>query len=231
MQKILISMLLLLLSAGATAGSAAMLVYQVWEQGVEPYVSRILVTEDHVRLDEGGDGGGYTLFDRQQEIIYNVQIQDRSILVMSAQEPFSGDSDSLILNEEVKVDEAAPKVAGAQPKDVRLFANGELCSEMVVVEGVMEDALEGLRELKLSLARIQSETLESTPLSMRTPCDLAANLYAADRPLNFGLPLQERSTGRSQSLVDFAPEYQADDAMFELPPDFSRRSMFAPSAI
>jgi hypothetical protein len=66
---------------------------------------------------------------------------------------------------------------------------------------------------------------------MRTPCDLAANLYAADRPLNFGLPLQERSSARSQSLVDFAPDYQAEDALFQLPADFSRRSMFAPNAI
>jgi len=231
MQKILTLMVMLTLSAGAVAGQAGLLVYQVWEEGIEPYISRVLVTEDYVRLDEGSDSGGYTLFDRQQEIIYNVQMEDRSILVLDAQEPVTDVGDTLILNEEVKPDDAAPKVAGAQPKEVRLFANGELCSEMVVVEGVMEDALEGLRELKLSLARIQAATLESMPLSMRTPCDLAANLYAADRPLNFGLPLQERSTGRSQSLVDFAPNHPADDALFELPADFSRRSMFAPNAI
>lgn len=231
MQKILISLVLLGLSAAAAAGQAGILVYRVWEEGTEPYVSRIMVTEDYVRLDEGSDTGAYTLFDRQREIIYNVQTEDRSILVLSAPEPSSDGADSLILNEEVKVDEDAPKVAGAQPIEVRLFANGELCSEMVVVEGVMEDALEGLRDLKLSLARIQSATLESTPLNMRTPCDLAANLYAADRPLNFGLPLQERSNARSQSLVDFAPDYQAEDALFQLPADFSRRSMFAPNAI
>ena len=231
MQKILTLIVMLTLSASAAAGEAGLLVYQVWEEGIEPYISRVLVTEDHVRLDEGSDNGGYTLFDRQQEIIYNVQTEDRSILLLNVQEPATDGDDTLILNEQVKVDEAAPKVGGEQPKEVRLFANGELCSEMVVVEGVMEDALEGLRELKLSLARIQAATLESMPLSMRTPCDLAANLYAADRSLNFGLPLQERSTGRSQSLVDFAPQHPADSRLFELPADFSRRAMFAPNAI
>ena len=231
MQKILTSMVLLALSATAGAAPAAMLVYQVWEEGADPYVSRVMVTEDYVRLDEGRDAGGYTLFDRQQEILYNVQMEDRSILVMNSDTPIPENSPGLILQEEVAVDEAAPRVAGAQPTQVRLLANGELCSEMVVVEGVMEDALEGLRELKLSLARIQSSTLDATPLSMRTPCDLAANLYAADRPLNFGLPLQERSAGRSQSLVDFSPDYEADDALFQLPADFSRRSMPAPGAI
>jgi hypothetical protein len=231
MQKILTLMFLLALSATAAATPAAVLVYQVWEEGADPYVSRVMVTEDYVRLDEGSDVGGYTLFDRQQEILYNVQIEDRSILVMNSDAPIPESSPGLILQQEVEVDEEAPRVAGAQPTQVRLLANGELCSEMVVVEGVMEDALEGLRELKLSLARIQSSTLDATPLSMRTPCDLAANLYAADRPLNFGLPLQERSAGRSQSLVDFSPDYEADDALFQLPADFSRRSMPAPGAI
>ena len=231
MQKILISTVLLALSATAAATPAAMLVYQVWEVGADPYISRVMVTEDYVRLDEGSDAGGYTLFDRQQEILYNVHIGDRSVLVMNSDADLPEENPGLILQEEVKVDEAAPRVAGAQPTEVRLLANGELCSEMVVIQGVMEDALEGLRELKLSLARFQSSSPGATPLSMRTPCDLAANLYAADRPLNFGLPLQERSSGRSQSLVDFSPDYEADDALFQVPADFSRRSMWSPGAI
>jgi hypothetical protein len=146
-------------------------------------------------------------------------------------EPLSDGDAGLDLTEQIEVDEQAPRVAGVQPKNVRLLANGELCSEMVVLEGVMEDALEGLRELKQTLARIQSATLEAVPLDMRTPCDLAANVYAPDRSLRFGLPLQERSDGRSQSLIDFVPDHEADDALFELPANFSRRSMFAPNAI
>jgi len=231
MQKILIAMAMFGTSIGAAAESASVLVYRVWEKGADPYISRVLVNADYVRLDEGDSAGGYTLFDRQQEIIYNVQMSDRSVLVMNADWPPSVDGETLILQEQVELDEQAPKVAGAQPKNVRLLANGELCSEMVVIEGVMEDALEGLRELKLTLARVQSATLEAVPLDMRTPCDLAANVYAADRSLKFGLPLQERSAGRSQSLVDFMPEHEADDALFQLPADFSRRSMFGSGAI
>lgn len=228
MQKILILTALMIWSAGAAAVQAALLVYQVWEEGIEPYVSRVMVTADYVRLDEGSDAAGYTLFDRQQEILYNVQVEDRTILVMNAELPVDDERPGLILNEEVEADEAAPRVAGVQPKQVRLFANGELCNEMVVIEGVMDEALEGLRELKLSLARIQAATLEATPLNMRTPCDLAAHLYAPERTLDFGLPLQERSAGRSQSLVDFSADHEADEGLFRLPAGFSRRSMFAP---
>ena len=109
------------------------------------------------------------------------------------------------------------------------MANGELCAELVVVEDLMEDALDGLRELKLTLARIESSMLDRAPFGSRAPCDLAAGIYAADRSLSFGLPLQERADGRSQSLVDFAPEQSVDRALFELPRGFVRRPMRAPA--
>jgi hypothetical protein len=226
MQKILMALLVWVISTGALASPAALLVYQVWEQGAEPYVSRIMVTPDYVRLDEGDDAGGYTLFDRRQEILYNVD--DRSVLVMNPTAPVPEDNQALILQEQVKPDEQAPRVAGQQPQDVKLYANGELCSELVVVEGVMQEAVDGLAELKLVLARIQAATLDAMPLETRTPCDMAGNLYAPDRSLRFGLPLQERSEGRSQSLVDFIPDRELPDVLFTLPEQFCRRPMFAP---
>lgn len=231
MQKILSAFILLALSTGAFGETAALLVYRVWEKGSDPYLSRVMVTPDYVRLDEGIDDGGYTLFDRQQEILYNVSPDDRSILVIDHSTPVPEDAAKLVLKEEVAVDEQAPSVAGRQPTDVRLLANGELCSEMVVIDGVMQEAVDALAELKLALARIQAATLPSLPPEMRTPCDLAANVYAADRSLRFGLPLQERSAGRSQSLVDFKSDYEAAEGLFTLPSDFDRRPMFAPAAI
>jgi len=231
MQKILSALLLCALPTGGLAASGSLLVYRVWEQGIDPYISRVIVTPDHVRLDEGSGGGGYTLFDRQQEILYTVSTEDQSVLVMNPTELPPDPSDSLILQEDVEVDEQAPAVAGRQPSNVRLLANGELCAELVVIDGVMEDAVEGLMELKLVLARIQAATLESLPPEMRTPCDLAMNVHAADRALRFGLAVQERSEGRSQSLVDFSTDFEVDDAMFTLPAEFARRPMFAPGAI
>lgn len=231
MRTILTTVACMLASGAALAGDAALLVYRVWETGIDPYASRILVTPAYLRLDEGRDDGSYSLFDRQQEILYTVSPEDRSVMVMHPAGPVPGEPAGLILHEEVETDERAPTVAGHRPTNVRLFANGELCSEMVVLDGAMDDAVEALTELKLALARVQARSLADLPLSARTPCDLAANVYAADRPLSFGLPIQERSAGRSQSLVDFTPDFDADDTLFEIPQEFSRRPMFAPGAI
>lgn len=231
MQKILIIATLCLVTTGVHAQTASLLVYRVWEQGIEPYLSRILVTPDYLRLDEGSDTGGYTLFDRQQEILYNVSPEDGSVLVMNPTAFLPDDNAGLILQEEVVEDKQAPQVAGRQPKLVKLLANGEVCSELVAIDGVMADAIEGLSELKLVLARIQNSTRNAMPLDTRTPCQMAHEVYAPDRSLRFGLPLQERSSGRSQSLVDFSETFDADDGLFEVPDAFERRPMFAPGAI
>jgi hypothetical protein len=231
MQKALIAMMLVAMHAAVHAEPAELLVYKVWEQGIEPYINRIMVTPDYIRLDEGTNDDSYTLFDRSQEIIYNVSPEDRSVLVINPTEPLPEPSDSLILAEQVKPDAEAPLVAGRQPLMVRLLANGETCGELVVIDGVMEEAVDAMIDLKQTLARAQASTLAATPLDMQTPCDLAGSVYAPDRVLRFGLPLQERSSGRSQSLVDFASDHEVDSALFELPADFRRQSMFSGGAI
>ncbi len=231
MQQILMTLLLPIIAASASAQQASLLVYQVWEEGIDPYVSRILVTPDYLRLDEGDGSDGFTLFDRNQEILYSVSLEDRSVLVIDQTDIVPGDNDGVILQEQVVEDPHAPAVAGKQPKQVRLLANGELCAELTVVDGVMEDAVAALAEMKLALARVQAATLEAIPLNMRTPCDLASNIYAPDRHLRFGLPLQERAQGRSQSLVDFSTDFDAADALFEIPSEFDRRPMLTPEPI
>jgi hypothetical protein len=230
-RKIVIFAGLMLASLGAWAEQSGLLVYQVREAGIDPYISRIIVTDDYVRLDEGDGRDGFTLFDRNQEIVYNVVPGEDVIFVMNPSAPPAEENPALILAEKVEVDPDAPTVAGKRPRNVTLLANGEVCSELVVIDGVMQDALDGLSELKQTLARIQADTVAAMPLDARTPCDLADSVHAADRSLRFGLPLEERNGGRQQSLVDFVPDYEVDAMLFELPAGFARRPLFSPAAI
>ncbi|MCB1774465.1 MAG: hypothetical protein KDI88_12675 [Gammaproteobacteria bacterium] len=218
-------------AANVVAEPVDLLVYKVWERGIDPYINRIMVTEDHIRLDEGDDAGAYTLYDRDQEIIYNVSHEDRSVLVINPTAFLPESADSLILGEQVQTDADAPTVAGQVPRRVRLLANGEVCSELVAVEGVMQEAVDALSELKLTLARAQVASLAVTPLELQTPCELASSVYAADRVYRFGLPLQERGAGRSQSLRDFVSGFEVADDLFRIPEDYSRQTMFSSEAI
>ena len=225
MQKVVIAVVLALGAAVVQAQPAAMLVYKVWEPGSGPYFSRMLITPGHVRLDEGRSGQGYTLFDRRERIIYNVSDEEQSILVMDPPSLDPTARADLLLSETHEPDVQAPPIAGRQPIQVRLLANGEVCAEMVVVEGLMTGALDGLREFRQVLAQVQAATLGSRPAQLQTPCDLASNVYAPTRGLDFGLPIQERGAGRSQSLVDFNPLSEFDPQLFTLPERYDQVPM------
>lgn len=230
-QKILISLICALSLFATTAKAeqvAQLLAYQVFEQGIEPYFSRILVTPAYLRMDEGGSSQGFTLFDREQQIIYNVSHEDHSILRIESRSRLPAKPDDLKLEEKWALDAKAPAIAGRQPQNVRLYANGELCLEMVTVPGLMEDAVGALRDFRLLLARVQGETLAAMPADTQSACDLSQYIYAAERVYAFGLPVQESREGRSQSLVDFSDAHKVDDKLFELPADYRQMEMPGP---
>ena len=91
MRTFLTLSLLVLASAGpgdlvAADIPAALLVYRVSEQGTDPFISRILVTPNHVRMDEGGAADAFTLFDRRAGMLFNVDPEERSVQVLDPPE-------------------------------------------------------------------------------------------------------------------------------------------------
>jgi hypothetical protein len=214
-------------SAAAAEQQAALLVYRAWEPGLAPYISRVLVTPRYVRMDEGDGGSQYTLYDRQQAVIYNVDDEERSILVIDPPETRLPLPDDLQLEQRVSLDKDAPAIAGRQPQRVILLANGDSCRELVAVPGLMEPAVAGLRDLQTTLGQVQAATLQVLPADMQTPCDLAENVYAPLRSLDFGLPIQEAGAGRGRALVDFSAAHAVSDSLFVLPAEYTRTGMAA----
>lgn len=218
----IICLLMCLAATDVWAGKpAGLLVYRVWETGLEPYIGRILVTSGHVRLDEGQDHGGFTLFDREQGIIRNVSVEDKSVLVMRAAGKMHEPATELELSEKTEIDPDAPRVAGKQPKQLWLYTNGELCRELVTIQGVMTDAVAGLAEFRRALAIIQ---LSAGPVEPSL-CEQSEFLYASDRSLGFGLPLRDSYTGKSQVLLDFDQWYDAAPELFLVPASYREISM------
>lgn len=231
-QNILIALICGLTLTAGTAGAeqrAQLLAYKVYEQGIEPYFSRILVTPAYLRMDEGEGSQGFTLFDREQEIVYNVSHEDSSVLVIDSNTPLPARPDDLKLEEKWAIDPKAPAIAGKQPQNVRLYANGELCLEMVTVPGLMTEAVEALREFRLLLARVQAQTLAAMPDDTQSACDLAQFIYASGRVYDYGLPVRESGEQRGQELVDFSDGHPMDAKLFELPADYRRMGL--PGAI
>jgi len=210
-------------SAGAYAADvdSTLLLYQAREPGVGSYPSRILITDRYVRMDDGKDKGDYLVFDRKSRLISSVVHDDKTVFEIPPREVKQ--EPPMVLKrraEQVKMKDGSPMpmVAGKQPQQHQLFVNDKLCYNVVVVPGLMDDAVAALRDFRQVLAGEHAKTLPRIPADMQEPCDLALNTFYAGWQLQFGLPIQEwDEAGKGQVLMDYKEGFAVDEALFTLP--------------
>jgi len=163
------------------------------DPGDSPYLTRILVTPDFMRMDGGEDGGDFVLLDRRQRQVINVMRDNKLAMVFT--------SGTL-----------PPRPAGWKPRlDSDRAAAGTLryslsvskvvCSEGVVATKRAPDAARAMAELKAILAATQYRVWKDSPSDMQHDCDLANQVWESGATLKLGLPLEEREfTGRTRQL-------------------------------
>lgn len=222
---------LLAVAGGAVAADkadtvATVLVWQEQEAGVAPYASRMLVTAEYLRSDEGRDDTDYLLFDRRTRQIYSVSHAERSVLVIAADPVPALAGPRPDVEVRVTAQAEAPRIEGRVASDVRISSAGEECLHATVVPALLPEVAAALGELRGVLAGRQYRDLDKTPMELRTPCFLANYVYAVDRHLQVGLPIQEAVTGGVQRvLLDFRTDQPVSAALFEIPAGYERRQL------
>ncbi len=216
-----IVLLLTCFSLAARAGEADLLVYKVQEPGVENYFSRILVTPTRLRMDEGSDTGGYTIYDRKTGLIFNVDTEEETVIVFEPPSLQPTPPESMKLDIQTQVEKKAPQVEGKQPVSVRLLANEKVCRELLVIDNGMADAIAALRELYKALARVQYPTAHM-PGNDMSDCELSEFVYAPQRAWEHGLPLWDVMGEKRRLLVDFRRHYTVPEEMFQVPESYER---------
>lgn len=222
----LVGLLVVSAVTSAQEQQATMVLYQVLEPGFEPYSSRLIVTPSHLRMDDGDAASSFVLFDRKQNIIYSVTHSDRTVLEihplpLGVESPITLDK----THTRVVSEEPLPSIAGKTPQQHQLRVNGELCYELVAVEGLLPEVVVALTAFRAVLAGENARILTDVPADMQDPCDLALNTFAPGWPLQFGLPIQERDTqGKGQLLLDYSTDYPAEVGLFELPEGYQHYS-------
>jgi hypothetical protein len=232
MRKILMLAVTLsaVIPAMADTVAADLLVYRVSEVGTEPYFSRVLVTPRHVRMDEGSDDAGYTLFDRTERVFYNVDPADQTVLVIDPPLSRSQPPMPLELTEEPSPVVPPASLDGVALKGYHLLANGVLCSELQAAPGLLSAAVDALAEFYDRLSYQHAVAIPGMPADLLEACDLAQNVFAPRRSYGFGLPVTERSARVDRQLVDHGAAVPASDGLFEVPPDYRRVPMPGVSA-
>ncbi len=209
------------------------LFYREAENGIEPYVSRLSVTNRYLRIDDMSEqpSSGFMLFDAKTGAIYSVSHQDKSILVMKH---FDYDaptlSDKLVKEDHAMKD--APKVAGKQVFSYRVSlqddAINELCTSVQYVPGLLPEVGKILQAWQQVVSGNQVKILDRTPEEYRTPCMLSDQVYNRGEYYAKGIAIQEwHSNGKQRVLQDFSKK-KFDDSLFTLPENYERFTLDDP---
>ncbi|MCU7917288.1 MAG: UDP-2,3-diacylglucosamine hydrolase [Candidatus Thiodiazotropha sp. (ex Epidulcina cf. delphinae)] len=222
------SLILLLPGFAAVAGDqqADLLVYRVEEAGSEPYLSRILVTPGFLRMDQDNENGGFILYDREAQIIYSVDPDERSILVIEPERGQRRLPEEMKLSIEKLSDIDAPAVSGSKPEHWRMTVNGTTCQQTVVAPGLMPQGVAAYRDYLDLLAYQHVTSLAAIPAEYRDGCDDAIHVFAPSALLEKGLPLRTwDANGNQQTLIDFSADRAVSSDRFKLPADYRQVPM------
>ena len=203
-------LLALLVPAWANAADMIRLVYQDRDPGGTPYVTRMLITPQFVRIDGGHDQGDFILLDRAAHKVYSVDHSARQILVIAQQR---------VAAQAPKPWRVQSRVATVRPGTVRqqISVNGKLCATLVATAKLFPDAVAAQREYKEVLAAMQWRTWQNTPADLRDPCDLALQVMEIPLQYSQGLPLEaDDANGRTRSIQEEGT-VPLDSTLFVLP--------------
>ena len=182
-----------LLGVGTTqAADMIALRYIDQDPGDAPYLTRILVTPDFMRMDSGEDGGDFVLLDRRQRKVINVMHDNQLAMVFAP-----GTVPPKPANWKSRLD--THKLTRGSRR-FSLTVNGVVCSEGMVARRA-PDAARAMAELKSILAATQYRVWQDSPREMQHDCDLANQVWETGTTLELGLPLETREfTGRTRQF-------------------------------
>ena len=195
------------------------------ETGIDAYPVRYVIANDLLRIDDNNDDGDYVLYDDKKRIIYSVNHDDLTILVIKNSE-WTMPEFKFSRNVSYQKIENAPAINGKSVFSYWLSAGETVCSEAQVVEGFLKRESALLKRYKQTLSAEQVTSLVATPEDMRTPCMLVDQVYNQGSVYSKGFPIQQwHVNGLQRMMTSYKTGVEVAGKLFELPKDYKRYSI------
>jgi hypothetical protein len=184
---------------------------------------RMLVTKDYLRIDSGSDHDDFLLFDRKTGIIYNVVVEDETVLVVENKTPIEK-IPGVELNWRIEEEQSYAVMDGSGRKKSqfhRYYVNEKKCRSVVSVDKLLPEALSAVKEYREALARELAKGLQYQ--KAEDVCYLANNIVEPNRHLEQGFPIREwDEAGYQRFLKDYQIGIYIPGQLFRLPQKYNR---------
>ena len=194
------------------------------EKDVEPYPTRMIITKQYLRIDDGENASEFILFDRVNRVVYSVNDERRSVMsIHPKQVDLKPPMELKHSVKEMPVMKDAPKIDGETARHFQLYTNDKLCYDVIAVKNLLPDVVNAFSEFHSLMATDSALTFNNIPADMHDACDMSMSTFTPTRFLDFGFPIQEWG-GREymRVLIDYDQNYQADAKLFSLPAEYKR---------
>lgn len=224
MKKLVLILMLSVLFACAKKEHADTLVlFMEQESGGDPFQTRMIITKDYMRIDDGEGTASFVLYDRNKKIVYNTNPDEKTVMAVYEKKLKSGQVFEPPFKlahsvNEMPVMKDAPTIAGERAKYYQLITNDKSCYEVIAIKGLMPNVVEALTDFHNHMASDSMTTFNNIPADLHEACDMTLTTFKPVRQFEFGFPIQEwDKQGYMRSLVDYDINYVADPKLFVLP--------------
>jgi hypothetical protein len=209
--------------APALAANGAVIVdFRDHESGIAPYRTRVIVTPDYMRIDDGKISNDFVLFDRRARVIYSSSSYDQRILVVRGDNKKYPKPSRLVTRVET-VKEKLPKVSGHAVIHHVLRVNGKVCYDFYSAAGLLPRVVQAMKEFQRVLVSEHGAMLKISPPGTTSVCDAVNNVYRPTAFLDYGFPVRATNDeDRLRQLVDYHEHQKADPAWFRLPAGYTQ---------
>lgn len=203
-------------------GNATVIHFEEQEASSEKYRTRIIITPEYMRFDDGEDSADFILFDRKQRVIYSTSSTDKRTLVIKWRALNNAEPKD-IKNRVETLKDSMPSIDGKSVTHLRLYSNDRQCYDLFAVRNLLPEAVKAMIEFQQTLAVEHADFMLNMPLQTASVCDRVNNVYRPARYLKFGFPVYASDyLGRSRQLMDFKTDKRVDAGLFKLPDGFEQ---------
>ena len=201
------------------------------ESGVEPYQTRMIITKEFVRVDDGEGAKSFILFNRNKKIVYSINPDEKSVMAIHEKKLKKGEvfEPPFKLTHSVKEMpemKDAPTIKGESAKHYQLITNDKICYDVVAIRNLMPNVVEALIEFHNHMATDSIVTFNNIPKDLHEACEITSTTFKPTRQFEFGFPIQEWGNNEySRSLVDYDDNYKVDLKLFVFPEGYKHYSV------